>query len=153
MQRNVIETVIGALVLGVAGLFLAFAYTTADLGGVRGGYQVSAQFDRVTGLRVGGDVLISGVKVGTVTGQRLDPVTFLAEVTITLDPAIQLPTDTVAVIASDGLMGGKFLSLDPGADDDVIPPGGRIHYTQSTPGLEQLLGQVIYNLQGMGDRE
>lgn len=151
MQRNIIETVIGALVLAVAGLFLMFAYQTADLGGVRGGYQVTAQFDRVTGLRVGNDVLISGVKVGTVSAQRLDPVTFLAEITLTLDPAIRLPTDTVAVIASDGLLGGKYLSLDPGADDETIADGGRIHYTQSTPGLEQLLGQVIYSLQGLGD--
>lgn len=148
MHRNVIETVMGAVVLLVAGFFIVFAYSSANLRQVQG-YEVNAFFDRIDGLQVGADVLISGVRVGSVVGQELDPATYRAEVWMSIDPSIQLPEDTAAVVASQGLLGGKFVSLEPGGAPDAIPPGGTIQYTQSTPGLEQLLGQVIYNLQDM----
>lgn len=149
MSRNVIETVMGAVVLAVAGLFLVFAYSATDFR-MTEGYEVTARFDRVDGLQTGGDVRISGVKVGSIVSQSLDPKTFLAEVRLSIDPSVSLPTDTVAVVASESLLGGKYLALEPGGSPDTIPAGGRIDYTQSTPGLEQLLGQVIYSLQGGG---
>ena len=146
MSRNVIETVMGAVVLAVAVFFLAFAYSSADLGTIEG-YEVVANFDRIDGLQPGADVKISGVRVGSIVDQNLNPETFLAEVRISLDPSVQLPTDTVAVVSSESMLGGKFLSLEPGGELEVIPAGGTILYTQSTPGLEQLLGQVIYGFQ------
>ncbi len=149
MKNNIIETVLGAVVLAVAALFMVFAYTSADIGRVEG-YTVTASFTDLGGLQVGSDVRIGGVKVGAVAAQRLDPVTFLAEVSLTLDPTIKLPLDTSAIIASESLLGGKYLALEPGGDPDVIAPGGRIEYTQSQPGFEQLLGQVIYSLQDIG---
>lgn len=149
MRRNVLETVMGAVVLLVAFVFLAFAYSRADVGAVEG-YEVTAQFTNVGGLQVGGDVRISGVKVGTVTHHSLDKTSFLAVVHMAVQPDIELPTDTVATIASESLLGGKFMSLEPGGSPDIIEPGGRIEYTQSIPGFEQLLGQVVYNLQNLG---
>ncbi|WP_029007196.1 outer membrane lipid asymmetry maintenance protein MlaD [Azospirillum halopraeferens] len=146
MRRNVIETVLGGVVLVVAAFFLVFAYTSADLRRIDG-YEVSAAFSSITGLQSGADVRISGVKVGTVTGLTLDPNTYQAVVRMTVDRDIKLPADTAAVIASESLLGGKFLSLEPGGEDQMIAAGGRIQYTQSTPGLEQLLGQVIFSLQ------
>jgi phospholipid/cholesterol/gamma-HCH transport system substrate-binding protein len=146
MRRNVIETVMGAVVLVVAGFFLAFAYGSADLRSVSG-YDVTANFNTIIGLSAGSDVRIAGVRVGTVTGLTLDPKTYLAVVHMTIEPSIHLPTDTVALIASESLLGGKVMSLEPGGDTEMIKPGGRIQYTQSSPGLEQLLGQVIYSLQ------
>lgn len=148
MRRNVIETVLGGVVLVVAGFFLAFAYKSADLRRVEG-YEVTANFSSIAGLSAGSDVRVSGVKVGSVTGLTLDPKTYQAVVHMSIDPGIKLPTDTAAVVASESLLGGKFLSLEPGGDPDMIKPGGRIDYTQSTPGLEQLLGQVIFSLQNM----
>lgn len=149
MSRNVIETVMGGVVLAVAVLFLVFAYSSTGLRSVDG-YEVVARFDRIDGLQTGGDVRISGVKVGTIRSQSLDPQTYLAEIRMSIDPSIQLPTDTVAVVASESLLGGRFLALEPGGAEEMIPPGGTIEYTQSTPGLEQLLGQVIYSLQSGG---
>jgi len=145
MSRNVIETVMGAVVLAVAGFFFFFAYSSTDVGSVSG-YRVVASFDRIDGLQPGADVMISGVRVGQVTSQRLDPETYLAEVTMTIDPSVQLPTDTIAIVASESLLGGRFMSLSPGGAEEYIEPGGTILYTQSTPGLEQLLGQVIFSL-------
>ena len=149
MNRNVIETVMGAVVLAVAGLFLAFAYSTADLQEVDG-YHVSANFDHIDGLALGSDVRIGGVKVGTIVGQQLNREYWVAEVTMSIDPSIRLPIDTVAVVRSESLLGGKFMSLEPGFEQDTIPDGGTIDFTQSVPGLEQLLGEVIYSLQQGG---
>jgi len=151
MRRNTIETVLGAVVLVVAAFFLVFAYTSADLRSVQG-YEITANFSSVGGLQNGSDVRISGVKVGTVVSQTLDPTTYLAVVRMSIDPDIKLPKDTVALVASESLLGGKFMALEPGGDPEPIPPGGRVQYTQSTPGIEQLLGQVIFSLQSMGNQ-
>ncbi|MDR6770202.1 outer membrane lipid asymmetry maintenance protein MlaD [Azospirillum sp. BE72] len=148
MRRNVIETVLGGVVLAVAAVFLAFAYKSADLRKVQG-YDITANFTSITGLQGGADVRISGVKVGTVTGLSLDPTSYQAVVHLSVDNSVKLPKDTAAVIASESLLGGKFLSLEPGGDPDMIKPNGKIEFTQSTPGLEQLLGQVIFSLQSM----
>ena len=144
MKGNVIETVMGAVVLVVAALFLVFAYKTSQLREVSG-YQLSADFERADGIRQGGDVRISGVKVGSILSERLDPKTFLADVRISVDPSIKLPDDTVAEIISAGLLGDKYLSLVPGGSDKIIPPGGKIKYTQSSVSLENLLGQMIFS--------
>jgi phospholipid/cholesterol/gamma-HCH transport system substrate-binding protein len=144
MSRNAVETVMGALVLVVAALFLFFAYTTSQVAAVRG-YQVLAKFSNAGGLKDGGDVRISGIKVGSVTGETLDPQTFQAIVHMNIDPSIKLSVDSVAQITSSGLLGDNFVSIEPGNEDDVIPPGGTITHTQAQMSLENLIGQVIYN--------
>src|SRR5260370_29366745 len=95
MRGNVIETVMGAVVLVVAALFLLFAYKTSQLRAVTG-YPLTAEFEKVDGIRQGSDVRISGIKIGSVVTQELDPKTFLATVRMSIDPAIQLPGATGA---------------------------------------------------------
>jgi phospholipid/cholesterol/gamma-HCH transport system substrate-binding protein len=144
MRGNFIETVMGAVVILVAALFLAFAYKTSQLRAVPG-YQVSADFSRVDGIREGSDVRIAGIKIGSVVGEELDPKTFLATVRMSIDPLYKLPNDTVAEIISSGLLGDKYMSLVPGGADKVIPPGGKITYTQSSVSLENLIGQMMFS--------
>jgi len=134
-------------VLVVAALFLVFAYKTSQLRTVSG-YEVSADFSRIDGIHQGSDVRISGVKVGTVLADDLDPKTFLARIRMSIDPAIQLPEDTVAQVTSSGLLGDKYMSLTPGGSDKNIPPGGTIRYTQSSVSLENLIGQMIFSTPG-----
>lgn len=143
MNRNAVETVMGAVVLVVAAVFLFFAYTTSQVRAVSG-YQLTANFDRIEGIRDGGDVRISGIKVGSVISERLDPKGFEAVVQMSIDPAIKLPVDSVATIASSGLLGDKYLSIEPGNEDEIIKPGGTITHTQPAMSLESLIGQVIY---------
>jgi phospholipid/cholesterol/gamma-HCH transport system substrate-binding protein len=150
VSRNVIETLMGAVVLLVAAFFLIFAYTAANVGAVEG-YRVSARFDDIGGLTPGSDVTISGVRVGSVVGTTVDPDTFQAVVTMTIDRAIRLDEFTSATVTSSGLLGGNHISLQPGGGEMMIEPGGSIEYTQSTPGLEQLLGQVIYSISDLGE--
>ena len=59
----------------------------------------------------------------------------------------KLPLDTAALISSDSLLGGRYLALEPGADEDFIKPGGKVQYTQAPQNLEQLLGQFIFSMQ------
>ncbi len=147
MRGNVIEIVMGAVVVIVAALFLVFAYQTSQLRSVAG-YQVNADFARVDGIRQGSDVRISGIKIGSVVAEVLDPKTFLANVRMSIDPSVQLPDDTVAEIISAGLLGDKYMSLVPGGSDKVIPPGGKITYTQSSVSLENLIGQMMFSAPG-----
>ena len=146
MKRSVVETVLGAVVLFVAGFFLVFSYNTANVKKV-GGYEVVADFSGIGGLAGGDDVLISGVKVGTVTGVALNPETYLARVHLSIDDAVKLPDDTAALISSESLLGGRYLALEPGASEDMLEPGDRIEYTQAPQNLEQLLGQFIFSMQ------
>jgi phospholipid/cholesterol/gamma-HCH transport system substrate-binding protein len=144
MKRNAVETVMGAVVLVVAALFLFFAYTTSQVHAL-GGYDLTAKFLRVSGLRDGGDVRISGIKVGSVVSQELDPKTFMAVVRMSIEPAVKLPTDTVAQIASSGLLGDSFISLEPGNEDQIIKPGGEIDHTLPAMDLQSLIGQYIFS--------
>ncbi len=144
MSNQLVETLMGAVVLVVAAVFLVFAYSSTNVRPLNG-YEVTAKFDRVDGLNPGSDVKISGIKVGTVINERLDPDTFLAIVTLSLQNGIKLPTDTVAQVSSEGLLGGNFLALVPGSDDKDIAPGGEIKYTQAPVNLMQLLGKFIFN--------
>lgn len=146
MKRNVIETVLGAVVLIVAGLFLVFSYSTANVGAVDG-YQLKARFTSTGGLGIGDDVVISGVKVGAIDKIDLDKETYLAEVYMDIDPRYQLPSDTAAFITSESLLGGRYMQLEPGAAEDIIPAGGVIQYTQAPQNIEQLLGQFIFSMQ------
>jgi phospholipid/cholesterol/gamma-HCH transport system substrate-binding protein len=146
MSRNAVETVMGAVVLVVAALFLFFAYSTSQIRLISG-YPLTARFNRVEGLRDGSDVRISGIKVGSVVSQALDPKSFVAVLKLNVDPSIKLPVDTVATISSSGLFGDKYLSLEPGNEDQTIPPGGTIDHTQSPMSLESLIGQYIFSQQ------
>ena len=147
MRGNVIETVMGAVVLVVAALFLFFAYTTSQLRSVPG-YLLTANFEHIDGIRDGSDVRVSGIKVGSVLSTTLDPKTFLATVRMSVEPSVKLPDDTVAEIVSSGLLGDKYMSLVPGGSDKDIPAGGQIKYTQSSVSLEHLIGQMMFSPPG-----
>jgi len=143
MGRNAIETVMGAAVLLVAAVFVYFAYNTAQIKAVTG-YEVSARFFKIGGLGKGSDVRISGIKVGTVISNTLDPVTFDAIVTMSLRPDIKLSTDTVATIASSGMLGDKYVMLLPGQGKEQLAIGGVITKTKDFRSLEDQVGEIIF---------
>ena len=151
MSRNLVETVMGALVLGVAVVFLAFAYSK---GGVKAvdGYELIGKFDRIDGLAEGSDVRMSGIKIGTVTSQVIDPQTYLAVVTMSIKPEIKLPQDSSAQVSSDGLLGDKYLSLQPGGADEMLKPGGEIEHTQGSVDIVSLVGRLIFSQTGQKEK-
>lgn len=133
----------GAVVLAVAGAFFVYAYSASEVG-KGGGYEVIARFTTVGALKIGSDVRMSGIKVGTVSDQKLDPETYLAEVTLSIEESVKLPVDTSAAIANEGLLGGNFIDLVPGAEDTVLQPGERIELTQDAVDFVQLLSRFMF---------
>jgi phospholipid/cholesterol/gamma-HCH transport system substrate-binding protein len=150
MSRNLLETLLGAVVLIVAVGFLAFAYSSSQIR-EDGGYQLTARFDKVDGLEPGSDVRISGIKVGTVLDQTLDPETYRAKVRFSLREDVRVPADTSAAVVSNGLLGGKYLALVPGGDVEMLEAGDEVTLTQSAVNLEDLIGHMIFS-QGGGEQ-
>jgi len=150
-RQGIFEVLTGAVVLIVAAGFLAFAIVHSGRT-ERTGYKLYAQFDHIDGLAPGSDVRIAGVKVGSVLDTRVDPKTFLAKVTLRVSDEIHLPKDTSAAVTSDGILGGKFLNLEPGGDPVDLTKDGVITITQSSISLEQLLGKFIFSAASLTDK-
>lgn len=142
MANQATETLIGAIVLAVAGGFLVYAANTADMS-IRGGYPLVAEFRAADGLDAGSDVRLSGVKVGSVTSISLNRDNYYAVVGVALDEDVKVPEDSVAKIASDGLLGGNFVDIDPGASDFMLEPGAAFQHTQGSVNLIDLVGKAI----------
>jgi phospholipid/cholesterol/gamma-HCH transport system substrate-binding protein len=141
--RNVVETIVGALVLAVAGLFVFYAFAKSDSKGP-GGYDIVARFGRVDGLKRGADVTLSGVKVGTVASVDLDPKTYQAVVHMVVASNVELPLDTSAKIVSESLLGGMVIVLEPGGDKQLLKAGGEVDKTQDAISLTELIAKMIY---------
>jgi len=144
MQRNMLEVVMGAVVLLAAAGFIALAYEAADMKG-DGGYQIIAEFGSTGGLSVGDDVRISGIKVGQIIAQELDPVTYVAKVSMSIDPTVKIPSDSSARITSASLLGGNYLELLPGGADKVLETGAIIYDTRDPVSLTDLLGKAVFS--------
>lgn len=145
MGRNLVETVMGAVVLAIAGFFLAFAYNTSDLRKVQG-YELKARFNSVEGLGPGSDVRVGGVKIGSVTKQHLDPVDYRAVIVMSILTDIKIPVDSQASVTSDGLLGANYVRISAGHETAYLEPGGEIKKTHDVVDLEQLMGRVIFLL-------
>lgn len=146
MRQNIIETLVGFLVLGVATIFFMFAYNTGGNKAENDGYTVKANFQSVDGVIVGSDVMIAGIKVGEVSELVLDNDSFMAKMKLSINKNIKLPTDSQAIVASSGLLGGKFILISPGADETNLKNDDQIKMTQSAVNLESLIGKLIYSM-------
>jgi phospholipid/cholesterol/gamma-HCH transport system substrate-binding protein len=144
MHRNTLETVMGAIVLLAAVGFVALAYEAADVKG-NGGYEIAAEFGSTGGLLVGDDVRISGIKVGQITAQQLDSITYVAKVSMAIDPTIKIPSDSSARITAASLLGGNYLELMPGAATDTLGAGAVIYDTRDPISLSDLLGKAVFS--------
>ena len=144
MQRNMLETVMGAIVLFTAVAFVSLAYEAANIRGTDG-YELEAEFGATGGLSVGDDVRIAGIKVGRISRQELDPVTYAARIVMSLDEKIQIPADSSARITAASLLGGNQLELIPGADEEMMRPGEVIYDTRDPVSLTDLLGKAVFS--------
>lgn len=140
MSGNLVESLIGALVLFVAASFLYFVDARTDAS-LSDSYALSGRFDNVTGIRVGSDVRLGGIKVGAVTGTKLDPETYQAIVTMSVNQEVQLPIDTAVAISAEGLLGGSFVSLLPGGEIDMLVDGDEFEETQDAVDLVGLISK------------
>jgi phospholipid/cholesterol/gamma-HCH transport system substrate-binding protein len=149
MKQNTIETVVGALVLLIAAWFLTHALRAQEHE-KKGEYELIARFTDVEGLAQGSAIRLSGVKVGTIGKITLDPKYYQAVVRLEIEPEVRIPDDTLATVATPGLLGEKYMSLEPGSSETMLKNGDTITNTQSAASIEKLLGQVIFSLSNLG---
>lgn len=143
MAENTAEVLTGGAVLAVALGFLVYAGQGAGLAPAAGSYELKASFRSVEGVTVGTDVRLAGVKVGTVTSLSLNPQTFYADATISVRDGIVLPDDSAILVASEGLLGGSFIELQPGGSLENFAPGAEIEDTQGAVSVVNLLAKFV----------
>ena len=143
LKRSTLEIVMGLVVLVGAGIFAVMVYQASDIQSADG-YLLHAEFGTTGGLSVGDEVRLSGIKVGQIVGQSLDPVTYAARIDMRINDAVQLPSDSSARITAASLLGGNFLELLPGAGEDMMPEGTTIFDTRDPVSLSDLLGKIVF---------
>ena len=149
MSENRTELLVGALVIAVAAGFLAYVSMGVDAMSGSRGYNLIASFRSADGISVGTDVRMAGVQVGSVTGLDLNEETFRADATLTIRDGLQIPDDSSAVVASEGLLGGNFVQLQPGGSPFNYEAGDEIFNTQGAVSLLELLSTFV----GSGSEE
>lgn len=142
-RENIGEAIVGLLVVVLAAAFILFAWRATGGGARAGGIRVTALFPNASGVNVGTDVRVAGLKVGSVTAQTLDPQSYQVAITLALDPAVKLPSDSSAAITSEGLLGSTFIALTPGGATTPLKQGDTITDTQGAMDLMALIGQFI----------
>lgn len=143
MERNTLETMLGAVVLLVAAGFLYLIYSETEIGASTAGYPLELRFDSGGSTIVGTDVRIAGVKVGSVIDQHFDAENYQAVVTIEVDNSVKLPKDTSAVVTSDGLLGDNYILLNIGGDPEMLAPKDRIRNVQGAINLADLINKFV----------
>jgi phospholipid/cholesterol/gamma-HCH transport system substrate-binding protein len=143
MKKANVEIAVGIFVLvGIACL----VYLAVNLGEMElfsRGYQVSAEFDNISGLKVGAAVEVAGVEVGRVERITIAPGN-RARLLLKISPDLVLKEDTIASIRTKGIIGDRFVKLSMGNSEKIIPPGGKIHDTESAVELEELIAKFIH---------
>ena len=138
------------MVLVVAGVFLVFAQNVGNIASVQG-WELKAKFNSVDGLGIGNDVRIGGVKVGTVVGLTLDQQDYRALVQMQILKELKLPFDTVAAVVSEGVLGGKYIALEPGQGKLSNQNGLFLKNTKDVEPVETTVGKEIFGLGVGGD--
>ncbi len=151
MKQNFIESLVGLAVIIIALIFFGFAYKISDSSKIDAGYVLKAKFQNIEGIVKGSDVMIAGVKIGSVTSVKLDTTTFFALLTLNVDNDIKLPKDSSIAVVTSGILGNKYISVTPGQSEEILVAGDQIKYTQSSVNIESLIGKLIYSF-GSGSK-
>jgi phospholipid/cholesterol/gamma-HCH transport system substrate-binding protein len=156
LSARSMEILVGAFVAAgfVALFFLAMKVSNLGAVTVGDGYQVTARFRNVGGLKVRAPVSMGGVPLGKVVGIHFDEKTFDAVVTMEIDRQYdQIPDDTYAKIYTAGLLGEQYLGLEPGGSEKNLKQGSEIRMTQSALVLEEVVGQFIFSKAQEGSKQ
>ncbi len=143
-NNNYFEIIVGTFVLICASFFFVSSFKKSQSSNFET-YNIIAKFENADGLSDGADVKISGVKVGSVAKQSLDKETYRALISLDIAKTVTLSSDSSAKIASEGLLGSKYIAITPGGDEEFLKDGDEIQFTQSSVNFEELLGKFIFN--------
>tara|TARA_B100000902_G_C27099677_1_gene808173 strand:+ start:343 stop:792 length:450 start_codon:yes stop_codon:yes gene_type:complete len=143
ISRNIVETIFGAIVFGIAVIFAVFFLRFSDISFGAGQYTLDAKFRSAEGITVGTDVRLAGVKIGSVSNLSLDPKTFHAIARLSIKPEYRMPDDSAAIISSEGLLGGNFVEILPGGSYDLMVEGSEFSETQGAVSFISLLMKFV----------
>ncbi len=143
MKRANEEIAVGIFVLAGIACLVYLAIHLGEMELFSRGYKVTADFDNVSGLKVGASVELAGVDVGRVEQITITP-DDRARLVLKLAPGLVLKNDTIASIRTKGIIGDKFVKLSMGSSEKTINPGGKIHDTESAVELEELIAKFIH---------
>ena len=146
MKSNTFEAIVGAFVIIISVVFLFFGFSAMKIQN-SDSYNVSALFNRIDGIKIGSDIRMSGIKIGTVVSQELDNSSFEAKVLMSIDSKILIPDDSSAKITSDGLLGGNYISIEPGGSDIYLLNNEEIFFTQGSVDLIGLVGEALFSVE------
>lgn len=145
MKKYTIETTVGIFVL--IGL-ICVGYMTVKLGKIslfgEDTYPLYARFASVAGLRVGSSVEVYGIQVGTVESLGIDGKRQMGLVGMKIDKDVKVYDDGSATIKTSGLIGDKYVKVDPGGAGDLLKPGGFITQTSVPADIEDLIGKYAF---------
>lgn len=140
---------------GVAALFM-LAMQVSNLSSISNdqGYEITARFENVGGLKVRSPVSVGGVRVGRVVAIEFDMETFEAVVRMQVTQQYdKFPKDTSARIFTAGLLGEQYVALEPGGAEEILKNGDEIRLTQSALVLEQIIGQFLFSKAADGAKQ
>ncbi len=143
ISRPDFETVIGAVALLVAALALWLVSAGGKAAQESNGYVLTARFDQVDGLTTGAPVYVAGIQVGSVLKIELAPGTLKPLVTMSIRRGLAIPTDSAALVMSDGVLGGKFVRIEAGSETEAMKPGDRFPTVQDSVIVEQILQKIV----------
>nr|VFK55995.1 MAG: phospholipid/cholesterol/gamma-HCH transport system substrate-binding protein [Candidatus Kentron sp. TUN]VFK58231.1 MAG: phospholipid/cholesterol/gamma-HCH transport system substrate-binding protein [Candidatus Kentron sp. TUN]VFK62143.1 MAG: phospholipid/cholesterol/gamma-HCH transport system substrate-binding protein [Candidatus Kentron sp. TUN] len=154
MHTRVTEIGVGIFVaIGFAALFmLAMQISNLATFTNTNGYEITARFQNIGGLKVRAPITMAGVRIGRIKQISLDDDTYEAVVTLSIFQEFdRLPLDTSASILTAGLLGEQYIGLDAGGEEEYLKNGHEIMLTQSAVVLEQLIGQLMFG-QASGEK-
>ena len=145
MKNNLLETIVGSIVLLIAILFILFSFKVININSNKSqSYDVYAEFDNIEGINIGSDVKISGIKIGAVSDIKINK-NYKAYLTLNLSKEYSIPNDSIFKISTSGLIGNKFIDVKIGSSDEYIANKDTVDYTESVLNLEDLISKFLFN--------
>ena len=146
MKKYAMETAVGIFV--VIGLFCV-GYMTVKLGNIAllgdDSYSLFARFTSVSGLRTGSAIQMLGIEIGRVDKLTMDQENQMAVVEFRINKGIKIYDDAIASIKTEGLIGDRYVSIDPGGGtDELLKPGGTITETESPTDIQELISKYAF---------
>ena len=146
MKGGAIETAVGFVVILIAAAFFIYVYKISNTFNAKDGYILTAHFQNIEGLANGSDVKLSGIKIGSIDKITLEKNTYFAVVYLRIQKGISISEDSRAIVTTSGLLGGRYINIDPGSSDENLSPNSQIKLTQSALNLEDLISKLIYSV-------
>ena len=142
LKRRTLEILVGALMLLIGYAFVHVSYSSSKVKTVQG-YSLNLRFHKIGTIKDGAEVKVAGVTVGRVARMSLDRNSYEVVMQITVPPDLKLPKDTKAAITTDGLLGNKYVKIEPGQSKEMLKPGDSIGKTKDAVSIEDLVTKIV----------